>query len=269
MVDHPRPMALSMQRGHHAGAWKVAYADFVTAMMALFMVLWLTSQDENLRRDLAKYFQDPYNTPMDNSMGVLNNKGQSAQPSNMEGHSKGKAEISDFQVLYEMAQEFMRLLNVETANPDQSAVDIQVTSDGLRVTLYDRDAHPFFIENTAEYTPWGSFVIETLAWLVGRHNFKIRVDGFVAEGFQGNSWEYTAWELSSDRANSTRRLLERYGVYPGQFQSVTSHGSKSPLPFIHPTAEANDRVSISLVLVESFNILDEIDPEDDMPQEQH
>ena len=248
---------------HHGGAWKVAYADFVTAMMALFMVLWLTSQEETLKEDLAKFFQDPYNTPMDNSMGVLESSSptSAATPSSEKGQAKGKAEISDFKVLYEMAQEFMRLLNIDSANPDQKPIELDVTSDGLRVTLYDRDAHPFFVENTAEYTPWGQFVIETLAWLVQRHSFKVRVDGFVAEGYQGEGWEYTAWELSSDRANATRRLLERYGVRAGQFESVTAYGTTSPLPFMHPTAEANDRVSISLVLTETFNILDERESE--------
>ncbi len=249
---------------HHGGAWKVAYADFVTAMMALFMVLWLTAQDEKMKQDLAKYFQDPYNTPMDNSMGVIESNSE-GQVSNMDGKAKGKAEISDFKVLYDMAQEFMRLLNIESANPDQKPVDIDVTSDGLRVTLYDRDAHPFFVENTADYTPWGSFVIETLAWLVQRHSFMVRVDGYVSEGFEGDSWDYTAWELSSDRANSTRRLLERYGVREGQFQSVTAHGTKDPLPFVHPSSESNDRVSISLVLSELYNILDERGADDAPP----
>lgn len=242
---------------HHGGAWKVAYADFVTAMMALFMVLWLTSQDESLKRDLAQYFQDPYNTPMDNSMGVLDKKADGGDANKDQGQTRGKSEISDFKVLYEMAQEFMRLLNIDSANPDQKPVDLDVTSDGLRVTLYDRDAHPFFVDGTAEYTEWGSFVIETLAWLVQRHNFKVRVDGHVAEGFEGEGWEYTSWELSSDRANTTRRLLERFGVRAGQFDSVTAHGAMDPLPFMHPSAEANDRVSISLVLTEMFNILDE------------
>ncbi|MBC2606026.1 flagellar motor protein MotB [Pelagicoccus albus] len=251
---------MKQQVVHHGGAWKVAYADFVTAMMALFMVLWLTSQDENLKKDLARYFQDPYNTPMDNSMGVIESTAE-GQVSNQDGQSKGKAEISDFKVLYDMAQEFMRLLNIESANPDQKPVDLDVTSDGLRVTLYDRDAHPFFVENTADYTPWGSFVIETLSWLVQRHGFMVRVDGYVSEGFEGDGWEYTAWELSSDRANSTRRLLERYGVHAGQFKSVTAHGTMEPLPFMHPTAESNDRVSISLVLTELYNNLREYETE--------
>jgi len=153
----------------------------------------------------------------------------------------------------------MRLLNIESADPDQKPIDLDVTSDGLRVTLYDRDAHPFFVENTADYTPWGSFVVETLAWLVQRHGFMVRVDGYVSEGFEGDGWDYTAWELSSDRANTTRRLLERYGVRPGQFKSVTAHGTKNPLPFVNPSADSNDRVSISLVLSELYNSLEDSD----------
>lgn len=261
MALYPQgPACQPPQAAHHGGAWKVAFADFMTAMMALFMVLWLTAQNESLRKDLAKFFQDPYNTPMDNSMGVIKSD-STPQASKDQGQTKGKAEISDFKVLYEMAQEFMRLLNIESANPDQKPVDLDVTSDGLRVTLYDRDAHPFFVENTADYTPWGSFVIQTLAWLMQRHNFKVRVDGFVAEGFQGDGWEYTAWELSSDRANITRRLLERYGVRAAQFQSVTSYGATNPLPYMDPSSEANDRVSISLVLSAGFNILEEREKE--------
>ena len=241
---------------HHGGAWKVAYADFVTAMMALFMVLWLTSQDEALKEDLAKFFQDPYNTPMDNSMGVLNTDGKPAAAAAGQGKESGKFDVAEFKVLYDMAQEFMRLLNIDSAVHEDKPVELEVTSDGLRVTLYDRDAQPFFVEGSADYTPWGKFVVEQLAWLVQRHMFKVRVDGYVAQGYQEKDWTYTAWELSGDRANATRRLLQRYGVRPEQFHSVTAYGDTESLPFLHPTAEANDRVSISLVLSETFNILD-------------
>ncbi len=263
MASNPQaPARQPPQPAHHGGAWKVAFADFMTAMMALFMVLWLTAQNDTLRQDLAKFFQDPYNTPMDNSMGVLKNENEGAPSTpKQHGQSRGRTEISDIKVLYEMAEEFMRLLNIDSANPDQKPIDLDFTSDGLRVTLYDRDAHPFFVENSAEYTPWGSFVVQTLAWLMQRHNFKVRVDGFVAEGFLGAGWEYTAWELSSDRANITRRLLERYGVRASQFQSVTAYGDSNPLPYMHPSSEANDRVSISLVLSAGFNILEEREKE--------
>jgi len=235
----------------------VAYADFVTAMMALFMVLWLTAQDESLKEDLATYFKDPYNTPLDNSMGVLQNDSEVGQSHSTEGQDRGKADIADMEVLYKMAQEFMKLLNVDNAKPDEKPVDIDVTSDGLRVTLYDRDAHPFFVENSDDYTSWGAYVVETLSFLMQRHSFKVRIDGFVSEGFEGHGEDYTAWELSSDRASTTRRLMERYGVRARQFQSVTAFGDSSPLPYIHPSAEANDRISISLVLSESFNTIED------------
>lgn len=188
---------------HHGGAWKVAYADFVTAMMALFMVLWLTQQNEEDLKEMAKVFQDPYNTPMDQSMGVLEGEGSAGMEN--AGREKGRAKISDMKVLMNMAEEFMKMLNVDSADPEKS-IDLEVTSDGLRVTLYGRDAHPFFVENTANYTDWGEFVIETMSWLVHRHRFKVRIDGFVAEGFKGQGPDYTVWELSSDRANITRRL---------------------------------------------------------------
>lgn len=228
----------------------MAYADFVTAMMALFMVLWLTSQSQEERAEMARYFQDPYNTPMDKTMGVLEGEGSSGD--NAEGRKKGKVNVSDMKVLMSMAQAFMRLLNVDSSDPERS-IDLDVTSDGLRVTLYDRDAHPFFIENTAEYTDWGKFVIETMAWLVRRHEFKVRIDGYVAEGYQSGDPDYSDWELSSDRANSTRRLMNYYGVHGEQFEGVSGFGSSDPLPFITPTAEANDRVSISLILSETFD----------------
>lgn len=245
---------------HHGGAWKVAYADFVTAMMALFMVLWLTAQDGEDLKAMAKAFQDPHNTPLDQSMGVLEAEGMAGQE-NM-GQEKGRAKISDMKVLMNMAQSFMRLLNVDSSDPEKS-IDLEVTSDGLRVTLYDRDANPFFVENTAKYTDWGEFVVETMSWLVHRHHFKVRIDGYVSEGFQGQGDDYTVWELSSDRANITRRLMERYGVSGEQFEGVSAFGDSQPLPFMHPSAEANDRVSISLVLSETFNTLeleDDFDP---------
>jgi len=247
---------------HHGGAWKVAYADFVTAMMALFMVLWLTSQDESLKRDLAQYFQDPYNTPMDNSMGVLDKKSDGGDASKNQGQSRGKSEISDFKVLYEMAQEFMRLLNIDTIDADDNPVDIEVTSDGLRVTLYNREAHPFFEEGSAAFTPWGEFVVEAMAWLVQRHDFEARIDGHVAASPEGEEEPAAgagerpgSWELSSARANATLRALERFGVPSRQFHAVTAHGAAAPLPFLDPTAGANDRVSISLVLAATYNKL--------------
>ncbi|MCH6255848.1 OmpA family protein [Puniceicoccaceae bacterium K14] len=242
---------------HHGGAWKVAYADFVTAMMALFMVLWLTSQDDETRKEMADFFKDPYNTPMESSMGMMESSGEGDGESNA-GQSKGKADIADVEILYRMAQEFMRLLNVDNVAPDERPVDIEVVSDGLRVTLYNRDAYPFFVKGSTQFTEWGTFVIENMAWLLERHDFMIRIDGYSASGFVSKDMDYTEWELSTGRANATRRYLQYYRVTPERFTSVTGYGSTKPLPQIEPEAESNNRVAISLVLNESFNKYDGI-----------
>jgi len=134
----------------------------------------------------------------------------------------------------------------------------------LRVTLYNREAHPFFEEGSAAFTPWGEFVVETMAWLVQRHDFEARIDGHVAASPEGEEEPAAgagerpgSWELSSARANATLRALERFGVPSRQFHAVTAHGAAEPLPFLDPAAGANDRVSISLVLAETYNKLEE------------
>lgn len=242
---------------HHGGAWKVAYADFVTAMMALFMVLWLTSQNDETKKEMAEFFQDPYNTPMEKSMGMMDTSGE-GNGEDSAGKSKGKADIADMEILYKMAQEFMRLLNVDNVDASERPVEIEVVSDGLRVTLYNRDAYPFFVKGSSQFTEWGTFVIENMAWLLERHNFMIRIDGYAAKGLDSKDMDYTEWELSTDRANSTRRYLQFYRVTPSRFTSVTGYGSTKPLPHIAPEAESNNRVAISLVLAETFNKYDEI-----------
>ncbi len=241
---------------HHEGAWKVAYADFVTAMMAL----WSCGSPRKAKRTESRWLSSSRTHTIPLSIvpwGVLPEEGTSK--SDTEGEKKGKAKISDLKVLMNMAQAFMDLLNVDSSDPEKS-IDLEVTADGLRVTLYDRDAHPFFVENTADYTDWGKFVLEQMSWLVHRHFFKVRIDGYVSDGFRGRGPDYSAWELPSDRANSTRRLLEYYGVDGEQFQGVSAFGDTQPLPFMHPSADANDQISISLVLSETFNTL-EIDNE--------
>ena len=95
-----------------------------------------------------------------------------------------------------------------------------------------------------------------MSWLVHRHFFKVRLEGYVSEGFKAREENYSSWELSSDRANSTRRLMEYYGVDADQFDAISAYGDTQPRPFVHPEADADDRISISLVLSETFNTLD-------------
>jgi chemotaxis protein MotB len=236
------------------GAWKVAYADFVTAMMALFMVLWISSQDQEVLVATSRYFQQPFTSPMSEGSGVLNRDGDEsmnkpspssrvAEPRDAAG--AGSAREVDLQFLSSLAQDFYRQFQMD-ANAVDRPIDIEVTSDGLRVTLFDRSKKPLFVDQSAEFTDWGSFVMEGLAWMIDRNGFQVIIEGHTRTGLDLPRPEYSAWELSTDRANATRRALTRYAVAPELIRRVTGYGDTRPVPLEPPASESNQRVAISL-----------------------
>jgi chemotaxis protein MotB len=238
---------MSKKKGeHHGGAWKVAYADFVTAMMALFMVLWISAQDQEILIATSRYFQNPFNSPMDASSGVMSlGAGGSAAEDIV---ARDRSSLTEIALLNKLAREFYRMLDIEEGETE-NAVDIQVTNDGLRVTVFNRENN-LFLPGQAGFTEWGRFVVQNLAWLLDRHQFKVRIDGHLASGFQPPTPEYTAWELSADRANAVRRALQLYAVPAEKIERVTGFGDTAPLPGKPAADPANERIEVSLVLVE-------------------
>jgi chemotaxis protein MotB len=239
------------------GAWKVAYADFVTAMMALFMVLWISSQDQKILIATSRYFQNPFNSPLQAGSGVLDKEskeigskgggGSSSKddPSASSNPPATEAPEVDLQFLNSLAKDFYRLLNVDE-DLQEKPIDIQVTSDGMRITLYDRARKPLFNEATAEFTPWGDFVMQSLSWLIDRHRFRVVVEGHTRKGLVLPNPDYGAWELSSDRANAARRSLVHYAAGGGEIERVTGFADTRPVPFQAPESESNQRVTLSL-----------------------
>ena len=229
--------------GHHGGAWKVAYADFVTAMMALFMVLWICSQDKKILIATSKYFKQPFNAMSDRSVGVLEVKN---------GGSAGQDETRDtttaanLAFLNALASELNKMLNLHDTPEEDVPVEVQVTSDGLRITLYDRTKHFIFKPNSAELTEWGSLVLQNLAWLIDRNGLKVYIEGHSAAGQKPRNADYGAWELTTDRGNTTRRALVKYAVSPTGIERVTGYGDTKPLPNTPPDSPANERITISL-----------------------
>lgn len=222
---------------HHGGAWKVAYADFVTAMMALFMVLWIVAQDEEIKIATTKYFQNPFNSPLDKSHGVMDGTPSLFGEDDSESPPSSMLEIS---ALHELANEFAKLLNVEEAQSD-SPIDIEVTSDGLRLTVYDRSSEPLFDGSNTEFTDWGNHVMQNLAWLLDRHEMKVRIDAHTAEGNVED-----AWQLTTDQANAARRALEHYALDPAKVERITGFGDTVPLPGEEPASGSNQRLELSL-----------------------
>jgi chemotaxis protein MotB len=240
------------QEAHHGGAWKVAYADFVTAMMALFMVLWISAQDKEILIATSQYFQNPFRSPMDATSGVL--PFNSNRTSQSQGKEQGDAkEQSDrnkqiqMTFLNSVASDFYRLLHV-TEDFKDKPIDIQVTSDGLRITLFDRAKQPLFAPGSTELTEWGTFVLQNLAWMIDRHQFSVTIDGHARANQPISKPDYSNWELSADRANAARRTLVHYAVAPALIERVIGYGDTKPIPGESADADSNERVTLNLTL---------------------
>lgn len=236
-----------MAGGGGGGAWKVAYADFVTAMMALFMVLWISAQDQEILLATSQYFQSPFNSPLDASTGVLSMAASGGPDNSME--KVDPSSMVDLSMLNKLAANFTKALDIDQ-NDSDAPVEVKVTNEGLKLTVFDRNDRPLFEEKSDKFTKWGDFVIQNLAWGMDRYKFRIRIDGHTAAGPSDSDGEYSGWELSSDRANATRRALQYYAVEPERFERVTGFADTQPLPGRDPESELNQRIEISLVVLE-------------------
>jgi len=241
-------MARKKAQPHHGGAWKVAYADFVTALMALFMVLWISAQDEKILIATSKYFQTPFRSVLDSTNGVMpfdNNKSSRSNGEKEGDDQQERTKQIELTFLNSVAADFYRLLRIDQNLADQP-IDIQITTDGLRITLFDRARRPLFEEGTTEFTEWGRFVMQNIAWVIDRHHFRVTIDGHTRAGHQPARPEYSDWELSADRANAARRSLVHYAVDAGLIERVTGYAATKPLDGQAPEAESNQRVTLSL-----------------------
>jgi len=246
---------MAKKSAHHGGAWKVAYADFVTAMMALFMVMWICAQDKKILLATSRYFQSPFSSPLHANTGVMpydkeETKHESTSGPNDSGQNQEVEKNKEIQLsfLNSVAADFYRLLHLDDTL-DQKPIDIQVTSDGLRMTLFDRARRPIFVENGAEFTPWGKFLMQNLAWLIDQHHFHVTIDGHTRSGLNLAREDYSPWELSTDRANASRRSLVYYAVDPRLIERIAGYGDTRPLEGTPSDSEANQRITISLTLV--------------------
>ncbi len=235
----------------HGGAWKVAFADFMTAMMALFLVLWISAQDQKILIATSRYFRNPFTSPLSDHSGVMpfNKDSTSSQSAKEDTTAAGKSSDSSKQVqlqfLNSVAADFSRLINLDQQS-DQNPLDLQVTSEGLRITLFDRPTRPIFVGDTAEFTEFGEGLMQSLSWMIERNHFKVIIDGHTRAGLQMPRAEYSAWDLSADLANATRRMLVHYAVDATQIERVAGYADTIPLPGEKPGSEANHRVTLSL-----------------------
>jgi chemotaxis protein MotB len=233
---------MAKKEAHHGGAWKVAYADFVTAMMALFMVLWICAQDKKILIATSRYFKQPFNAMTDRSVGILQGK---AGGSKGKDHSSDTTSAANLAFMNALASELNRMLSA-TDTPDEKPIEIELTSDNLKLTLFDRPKHRVFEKSSAQPTEWGRFVLQNLAWTIERNNLKAYIEGHAVAGFVSPRADYGPWELTTDRANMARRMLEQFAVDPKKIERIAGFGDTQPMAGLKPDDESNERISISL-----------------------
>jgi chemotaxis protein MotB len=245
-MEKTRPILVIKKKaghgGHHSGAWKVAYADFVTAMMALFIVLWLLNSSKQVQEAVGGYFKDPTGTSRkvgSNMAGAGENfiLTRDNMPQLKQQLQTAIRQISDFEKL-------------------KSHIEMTVTSEGLRIELSESAAGTFFDSGSAQLNADGRELLITLAQELGKLPNKISIEGHTDSNPYTGSASYGNWELSTDRANAARRLMQQNGVRADQVTQVRGFADQRLRRPEAPLDPSNRRISLIVQYI-AKNIDDE------------
>ncbi len=226
------------------GSWKVAYADFVTAMMALFLVLWITAQDAKVKEAVERAFRNPFSSVTKDSVGILPSKDTQAVKSQTGNFDSASA--VELTMLRRLNQDLMKTLQ---SNPEdqENNVRLDLTPEGLRINVFDSGHKAIFEPDSEQFTDYGKWIFSTLAWEISRYaSFNIELEGHTERGRPPLRENYGNWELSSGRANAARRALLEHGVRGGQIRKVAGFADTMPMAEAEPEDAANRRVTVML-----------------------
>lgn len=289
------PIIIKKKKGHHGhaahgGSWKVAYADFVTAMMAFFIVMWILGQSEQIRQMVSAYFKDPgaFNfitgkrtVPI--KIDVFEN------PETGKGEGKEKHQFTFFlppeqqdtlaekvseklkrqaiqdsikavERVKSVAQEFQQVLQESAAKIPKlkdllNSIQFEFTKEGLRIELIESRESVFFEVGSAKLKPEAKEVLATLAKEIGKLPNFVEVEGHTDSRQYAKGATYTNWELSADRANAARKVLEENGLWEGQIIRVTGFADKRLKYPENPFDFRNRRTSILIKNISTEEIL--------------
>ena len=229
----PQPIIIIKKKGHahghHGGAWKVAYADFVTAMMALFIVLWLMNASQDVQHAIAGYFRDPkgFGQQTGSSMGGIG-ESLTITKSNM-NLLKDKLEQQ-----MKQSPQFEKL---------KDYVQMTVTGEGLRIEMLESEKGRFFENGEPLPTETGKALLILLAHEVGKMPNALLIEGHTDSTPYDNA-RYSNWELSADRANAARRIMQENGVRTNQIAQVRGFADQQLRLPDKPEDPSNRRISI-------------------------
>lgn len=235
--------------GHHGGAWKVAYADFVTAMMALFIVLWIMAQSQAIRQNVSQYFKNPGLLP--HSQGLMEKSdmgGEMPTPGHsqeLQRPSPAPADVVDDQKRLEETKKKIEEIIAQMPELEslKDQIRFQITDEGLRIELMEREDGRFFEVGSAKINPSATKIFGVIAKELGELPNHLTIEGHTDSRPYGKH-DYSNWELSADRANSARRLMDTSGTKPGQIIEVRGYADRHLLNAQDPEDYRNRRVSI-------------------------
>ena len=230
---------ISGHGGHHGGAWKVAYADFVTAMMALFIVLWLLNSSKQVQEAVGGYFKDPTGTSKkvgSNMAGAGENfiLTRDNMPKLKEQLQSAMRQMSDFEKL-------------------KSHIEMTVTAEGLRIELSESASGTFFDSGSAKLNGDGSGMLQTLAQELGKLPNKLSIEGHTDSKPYAPSAAYGNWELSADRANAARRVMQASGIRADQVTQVRGFADQRLRKTDAPLDPSNRRISLIVQYIVKSN----------------
>ena len=217
--------------GHHGGAWKVAYADFVTAMMSLFIVLWLMNSSEKIKKAVAGYFNDPKGTA--SLMGTTMTG---------TGETVTQAQSQNLQKLKEkLEQEIKARIDLQKL---AKQIEITITPEGLRIELLEGKNGTFYQSGSAHLSDQGQELLALLASELKTLPNSLLIEGHTDATPYSSDANYSNWELSADRANAARRLLQADGVRADQVTQVRGYADQLLRVKNDPYDPSNRRISI-------------------------
>jgi chemotaxis protein MotB len=242
------------KEAHHGGSWKVAYADFTTAMMALFLCLWLTSQDQKIKDAVERAFRNPFSSITKQSAGIIPNK-DAASTYRQQGRFSSISAL-EIEAMHHLTEDLAKLF--KDGDPNQKPVKIDLTNDGLSINVFDRSQKPIFNPGTAVFTDYGAWVFNTLAWEIARYtHFRIELEGHTETTPEASAEGLQKWELSTERANAARSKITTGGVAASQICKVSGFADTVPMPDTAATDEVNRRVTVQVKIRNSVDNLPE------------
>lgn len=254
--------------GHHGGSWKVAYADFVTAMMAFFLVMWILGVSTSEQRAaISAYFQNPSATPGTATMAppgkvgpggasdaVIDMGGGMNRPHSPDQNQNGRASAADAETqareqerarLEELKKELQAAIQKSQAlAPFKDQLLIDITPNGLRIQIVDKLNRPMFDTGSATLKNYTIQILVELAKFINRVPNRITLSGHTDDAPYTTDHHYSNWELSADRANAARRALLQGGLDNDKITEVVGLAAAVPLDKTHPGNPINRRISI-------------------------